>query len=314
MSSSQVSSDDFPRLVGAENFDVWKTRVCAALDGKHVLGYVMKPDYDGVSEDESDESESDMSDDSDEEELKPTSDSDEDSGNSSDTSIKSKDLPVVRPFSQAQERKNKEKRKPLSKRQLRRREALTVAFLMKTIDNTHVRLVKYQTTAYLIFQFICKKYEGAAFNGDPYFIQHYLMEIKYEEGPDLMKFFLKLENAMNAAQEATDSVMTEAQKSIYLFHSMPRSWKDQRKYIPYEDLKQSIEGKTCDIQTQERYTLSNGTPETSDTKNERALVATGPPSSVTTNLTVVTCDLTATGLVTTFANAAACRRICEMVK
>ncbi|RAW20395.1 hypothetical protein PC110_g23163 [Phytophthora cactorum] len=157
MSSSQVSSDDFPRLVGAENFDVWKTRVCAALDGKHVLGYVMKPDYDGVSEDESDESESDI----DDEELKPTSDSDEESGSSSDTSIKSKDLPVVRPFSQAQERKrkNKEKRKPLSKRQLRRREALTVAFLMKTIDNTHVRLVKYQTTAYLIFQFICKKYE-----------------------------------------------------------------------------------------------------------------------------------------------------------
>ncbi|KAG2767934.1 hypothetical protein Pcac1_g20661 [Phytophthora cactorum] len=136
--------------------------------------------------------------DSDDEELKPTSDSDEESGSSSDTSIKSKDLPVVRPFSQAQERKrkNKEKRKPLSKRQLRRREALTVAFLMKTIDNTHVRLVKYQTTAYLIFQFICKKYEGAAFQGDPYFIQHYLMEIKYEEGSDLMKFFLKLENAI----------------------------------------------------------------------------------------------------------------------
>ncbi|KAG3120477.1 hypothetical protein PI124_g6978 [Phytophthora idaei] len=159
MSSSQASSDGFPRLVGAENFDVWKTRVCADLHGKHLLGYVMTFDYDGVSEDESDESESSMSDvdearkvkpaekadadsdavdyeDSDNEELKPTSDSDEDSGSSSDTSIKSKDLPVVPPFSQAQERKNKEKRTPLSKRQLRRREALTVTFRMKTIDNT----------------------------------------------------------------------------------------------------------------------------------------------------------------------------------
>ncbi|KAG3003548.1 hypothetical protein PC120_g19067 [Phytophthora cactorum] len=196
MSSSQVSSDDFPRLVGAENFDVWKTRVCAALDGKHVLGYVMKPDYDGVSEDESDESESDMSDVDEARKAKPAEKADVDS-DAVDTRT-SKDLPVVRPFSQAQERKrkNKEKRKPLSKRQLRRREALTVAFLMKTIDNTHVRLVKYQTTAYLIFQFICKKYEGAAFQGDPYFIQHYLMEIKYEEGSDLMKFFLKLENAI----------------------------------------------------------------------------------------------------------------------
>ncbi|KAG3111379.1 hypothetical protein PI124_g9548 [Phytophthora idaei] len=155
---------------------------------------------------------------------------------------------------------------------------------MKTIKNTHVRLVKNQTIVYLIFQFICKKCVGAAFHGDPDFIQHYLMGVKYEEVSDLMKFFLKLENAMKAAQEATDSVMTEAQKSIYLFHSMPRSWKDdhriwkgQRKYIPYEDLKQNIEGKVRDIQAQERHTLSKGSPETSDTKNERALVATGPP-------------------------------------
>ncbi|GMF51231.1 unnamed protein product [Phytophthora fragariaefolia] len=86
-----------------------------------------------------------------------------------------------------------------------------------------------------------------------------------------------LENAIKAAQEATDSVMTESQKSIYLFHSMPKSWKDdlriwkgQRKYIPYEDLKQSIEGKVRDIQAQERYALSKGTPETSATKIERA--------------------------------------------
>ncbi|KAG3204863.1 hypothetical protein PC128_g1725 [Phytophthora cactorum] len=63
-----------------------------------------------------------------------------------------------------------------------------------------------------------------------------------------MKYFLKLENAMEAAQEATDS-----------------------------DLKQSIEGKVRDIQAHERYTLSNGTPGTSNTKNERALVASGPP-------------------------------------
>ncbi|KAI9993430.1 hypothetical protein PInf_015526 [Phytophthora infestans] len=56
MNPSQASSDDFPRLIGAENFDVWKTRVCAALDGKHLLGYVKQPDYDGVSEDESEDS------------------------------------------------------------------------------------------------------------------------------------------------------------------------------------------------------------------------------------------------------------------
>ncbi|KAG6622727.1 Neutral zinc metallopeptidase [Phytophthora cinnamomi] len=62
MSPNQASSDDFPRLIGAENFDVWKTRVCAALAGKHLLGYVKNPDYDVVSEDESVESESDIAD------------------------------------------------------------------------------------------------------------------------------------------------------------------------------------------------------------------------------------------------------------
>ncbi|POM69550.1 Hypothetical protein PHPALM_14156 [Phytophthora palmivora] len=63
---------------------------------------------------------------------------------------------------------------------------------------------------------------------------------------------------MKAASEATESVMTEGQKSIYLFHSTPKSWKDDSasgRYIPYEDLKQSIEGKVRDIQAHERYTL-----------------------------------------------------------
>ncbi|POM76577.1 Hypothetical protein PHPALM_6176, partial [Phytophthora palmivora] len=128
MSPSQASSDDFPRLIGAENFDVWKTRVCAALDGKHLLG------YDGVSEDESEESASDMPDDDDppkvtkdaevdsdadsDDELKPLSDSDDDSGASSDGSIKRKNHPAVRPFDsrearRARKRTKKEKPQPL---------------------------------------------------------------------------------------------------------------------------------------------------------------------------------------------------------
>ncbi|POM65710.1 Hypothetical protein PHPALM_18533, partial [Phytophthora palmivora] len=107
MSPSQASSDDFPRLIGADNFDVWKARVCAALDGKHLLGFVIKPDYDGVSEDESEDSGSDMSDtddppkitpaktaeidsdavdyDESDDDLKPASGSDEDSNDGSDT-------------------------------------------------------------------------------------------------------------------------------------------------------------------------------------------------------------------------------------
>ncbi|KAL3663306.1 hypothetical protein V7S43_011715 [Phytophthora oleae] len=147
MSPRQASSDDFPRLVGAESFDAWKTRVCAALDGKYLLGYVKQLDYDGVSQEESEDSASDMSDidgepqakatknaevDSDtvdyedsDDDLKPPSESDEDSKDSSDNSIKSKDLPVVRPFSprearRARKRVKKEKPQPLSQRERRR--------------------------------------------------------------------------------------------------------------------------------------------------------------------------------------------------
>ncbi|OWZ22888.1 hypothetical protein PHMEG_0002342 [Phytophthora megakarya] len=266
MSPSQASSDDFPRFIGAENFDVWKTRECAALDGKHFLGYVKKPDYDSISDDESDESKSDMSDVDDspkaktnpkenaeidpdtiddeasDDEPKPSSDSDDESGTTLKPRRYGRNFP--------------------SQRDHRRQEAKTKAFLMKSMDNTHVRLVKNLKSCYDIFQYICQKYEGAAFHGDPYFIQHYLMDLKYEEGSDLTDFFLNLENAMKAAQEVTNLVMTEGQNSIYLFHSMPRSWKDdlhiwkgRRKYIPYEDLKQSIEGKIRDTLAQERYTL-----------------------------------------------------------
>ncbi|POM59064.1 LOW QUALITY PROTEIN: Hypothetical protein PHPALM_36207 [Phytophthora palmivora] len=121
-------------------------------------------------------------------------------------------------------------------------------------------------------------YEGAPFHDDLYFIQHYLMEIKYEEGSDLTEFFLKLENVMKAAREAANTVIAESQKSIHLFHSMLKSWKNdlrigkgRRKYIPYEDLKQSIEGNVRNMQAQERYTLAMGTTEISTTKNEHAL-------------------------------------------
>ncbi|POM76187.1 Hypothetical protein PHPALM_6607 [Phytophthora palmivora] len=209
MSPSQASND--------ENFDVWKTRVCAALDGKHLLSYVKKADYDGVSEDKIEDSRSDMSDvdvdsksakpadvdsnavdyEESDDELKPPSGSDQDSGDESDTSIKRKDLPEIRPQCES-----------------RCQEAKTKAFLMKTMDNSHVRLVKTLNTSYEIFTFISEKYEGEAFRGDPYFIQHYLMEIKYEEGSDLTEFFLKLENEMKAASDATESVMTDVELDV----------------------------------------------------------------------------------------------------
>ncbi|KAK1947748.1 hypothetical protein P3T76_000038 [Phytophthora citrophthora] len=217
MSPQQASSDDFLRLSGAKNFDVWKARVSASLDGRNLLGFVTKRDYNGVSEDEDEDSDDDLAEpDGDEAVSKPSSsagiDSDEPQPRDDDDTPSSKktkraDLPIVRPFPErnvSRDRKQVKRRKPAlpSARYLRRMEAQTKAFLMKTMDDTHIRLVKNLTTAFDIFQTICTKYEGAAFHGDPYFIQHFLMEIKYEEGGDLTSFFLELENAMKAASEA----------------------------------------------------------------------------------------------------------------
>ncbi|OWZ05513.1 hypothetical protein PHMEG_00022391 [Phytophthora megakarya] len=74
MSPQQASSDDFPRLSGAKNFDVWKARVSASLDGKHLLGFVTKKDYNGVSEDEDEDSDDGLAEsDDDEAASKPSS-------------------------------------------------------------------------------------------------------------------------------------------------------------------------------------------------------------------------------------------------
>ncbi|KAK1933940.1 hypothetical protein P3T76_011700 [Phytophthora citrophthora] len=168
-SASDMSEDDYPPAKATKDTEV---------------------DSDAVAYEERDD------------ELKPPSDSDDDSGASSDGSIKRKDLPAVRPFNsrksrRASKRPMKEKPQPLSQCEHRRQEPKTKAFLMRTMDNIHVRLVKILTTSYEIVNYICQKCEVAAFYDDPYFIQHYLIDIKYKEGTDLIEFFLKLENAIN---------------------------------------------------------------------------------------------------------------------
>ncbi|POM76790.1 Hypothetical protein PHPALM_5945 [Phytophthora palmivora] len=126
-------------------------------------------------------------------------------------------------------------------------------------DAIDYELVKNPNTSNEIFTCICEKYKGAAFHGDPYFIQHNLMDIKYEEGSDLTEFFLKLENAMKAAPEATESVMTEGQKSIYLYTPCPSR------------------GMTFSVSERVDGSISR-TPESIATKNERTLMASEPPT------------------------------------
>ncbi|KAG3110919.1 hypothetical protein PI125_g9606 [Phytophthora idaei] len=137
-------------------------------------------------------------------------------------------------------------------------------------------MVKDKTTAYKIFQTLCSKYEGAAIHGDPYYIQSYLMALKYEEGADLMSFIIDLEESMKTAAEATNSVLSDEQKSLYLYHSLPTEWKlelavwkGSREFTPYEDLKRHIETKVQNEQARNRYVLRQGTPESKETRAER---------------------------------------------
>ncbi|GMF36051.1 unnamed protein product [Phytophthora lilii] len=54
LQAAHTSREDFPQLTGSRNFDMWKARVTASLDGKHLLGFITKKDYNGVSDDEED--------------------------------------------------------------------------------------------------------------------------------------------------------------------------------------------------------------------------------------------------------------------
>ncbi|ETK90470.1 hypothetical protein L917_05595 [Phytophthora nicotianae] len=53
-------------------------------------------------------------------------------------------------------------------------------------------------------------------------------------------------------------------------------WKGTRKYIPYEDLKRNIETKVHHELARNRYVLKQGTPESRETRAEKAMKATIP--------------------------------------
>jgi hypothetical protein len=49
MSSTQVSLHlDFPRLVGAMNYPMWKPQVEASLNGKGLRSFIDDPEYQGL--------------------------------------------------------------------------------------------------------------------------------------------------------------------------------------------------------------------------------------------------------------------------
>ncbi|KAF1316504.1 Integrase catalytic core protein, partial [Globisporangium splendens] len=291
MSPTQASSDTFPRLNGT-NFLIWKARVTTSLKGKGLYGFVEKRNYEGDTESDSSDSEDldpEASMDVDMEELAPppwkSSPSSSGSDDSDNESATEDSMPPKNISFSARKREEEEKsakkakvksRKP-SASKLRKMEARTRAFLFKAIDDMHVLIVDNQPTAYDVFQTLCHRYQGTKAHGDPYWIQHYLMEIKYEEGSDVTRVFLGLEEAMRNTSDATSSIMNGEQKSIYLYHSMTAEWKmslniwkGNRKFIPYEELKQHIEQKVRDDAAKTKHTHRFGTPESRETREEKA--------------------------------------------
>ncbi|KAF1336130.1 hypothetical protein FI667_g657, partial [Globisporangium splendens] len=303
MSPTQASSDNFPRLNGT-NFLIWKARVTTSLKGKGLYGFIEKRNYEGDTESDSSDWEDldpEASMDVDMEDLAPpqskssansSGSDDSDNESSADGSVPPKIISFAARKREEEEKramKAKVKNRKPSASKLRKMEARTRAFLFKTIDDMHVLIVDDQPTAYDVFQTLCHRYQGTKAHGDPYWIQHYLMGVKYEEGSDVTRFFLDLEEAMRNTSDVAGSIMDDEQKSIYLYHSMPAEWKmsrniwkGNRKFIPYEELTQNIDQKVRDDAAKNKHTHRFGTPESRETREEKALAIIGQPDLSTT--------------------------------
>ncbi|GMF60746.1 unnamed protein product [Phytophthora fragariaefolia] len=232
----------------------WKTRVIATLDGKHLLGFVMNPNYDGLSDTEDDDV------------VMELPEADEVEFTSPDDSVND-DPPGPLRFP--------------NKSELRRRETRAKMYLLSTLDNIHALLVRDKRTAYEIFATIRERYENKSLHGDPYYIQSYLMELKYEEGTDLNLFLLKMEQAIHACSGSTNSSLSDEQQSIYLYHAMSASWRNDlqiwkgtRKFIRYAELRHNIEQKVRDELAKTKYIVQ---------KDESRVAPSSPKTSLPTS-------------------------------
>ncbi|POM64435.1 LOW QUALITY PROTEIN: Polyprotein [Phytophthora palmivora] len=204
--------------------------------------------------------------------------SDSSSGNSSDatgeeskaTTPSSKAPPVVKSFTET-------KRDKEICRSLLRAQAKNARAKLRVAKKRAARKPRCMS-AFALFQKLRDRYEGSTTHRDPYYINHNLITIKYEEGTDLMELFLTFERALKAAAEATGIVMTYEQRSLCLYHAMPSSWKPDlgiwngsKIFIPYTDLKTNIERKVMDDYAKHKYTIAKGSPESIVTTSETAL-------------------------------------------
>ncbi|TYZ61361.1 hypothetical protein PybrP1_003638 [[Pythium] brassicae (nom. inval.)] len=215
--AASASSNDFPRLNGA-NFQIWKARVTASLDGEGLLGIVTKPDYAGdfdSGKSDSDDLDPSSAMDVDDEALDPANAKTEgdtpSSGSSEDDEASDADAQATKAppkaISFAAKKRELERAKKamakssnLSSKELRSMEAKKSPRVPDQDDGRHPR----------------PRRQGC--NGRIWYLQgpvqpvrrhlrprrpHFLVEIRYEEDSDETRFFLELEQAMKATADAT---------------------------------------------------------------------------------------------------------------
>ncbi|TMW57694.1 hypothetical protein Poli38472_014827 [Pythium oligandrum] len=247
MGPSQASKDDIPCLTGADNFDVWKARIRASLNGKGILGYILYENYDDPTLYDDVESESNNSkvkpvsqepdpdavDYGSDEELDPRSSSSSSSSSSDESSSAKKRSsskpPAVKSFAETKAAKQQKKLEAEQQKKLeaekfkkkkaalrQQREADAFNSLIQRLDNSHVRLVKEKLTAYEFYATICSKYEGVDAHGNPYTIMGFLLNARFKENDNLLKFVLHYEDTFKALDDATGSAMEDTWKSIFL--------------------------------------------------------------------------------------------------
>ncbi|KAF1316144.1 hypothetical protein FI667_g15611, partial [Globisporangium splendens] len=264
MSPTQASSDSFPRLNGT-NFLIWKARVTTSLKGKGLNGFIEKRKYEGDTESDSNDSDDldqDASTDVDMEDLVPPLLKQARAHLEATTAITKALLKTP-----CRRRSSRSLRETANTSKFRKMEARTRAFLFKTIANMQVLIADDPPTAY-----------------------------DYEEDSDVTWFFLDLEEAMRNTSDSTSSIMNDEQKSIYMYHSMPAEWKmslniwkGNRKFIPYEELKQHIEQKVRYDAAKSKYTHKFGTPGSRETREEKALATIGQPNANPSNSLGTSC-------------------------
>ncbi|EGZ07389.1 hypothetical protein PHYSODRAFT_261032 [Phytophthora sojae] len=150
--ASQANDRDLSRL-NDWNFIIWKTRVTAALDRKHLLGFATQADYAG---------DADVNLGTDEY-LNPVHHLERHDVVKRGAPHRKEKPPVALSFTAQKKQelgraeKLKAKSQQLSSKKLRLMEANTKVFLIKTIDDQHVLTVKEKPIAYEIYQTLFSK-------------------------------------------------------------------------------------------------------------------------------------------------------------